>query len=109
MSQLGTPFDLRGYRWGRFRDVNMIFGILEYRHMFMRKQPSKKGRMMSKSGFITWIAAGTITPQHFDPRNWLPNIGVGYRFEVQERMNVRVDFGVGEDSNSFYVSFNEAF
>lgn len=109
MSQLGSPFDLRGYRWGRFRDINMLFGIVEYRHMFMRRKPSKSGRMISRSGLVTWVATGTITPEKFDPKNWLPNVGVGFRFEVQPRMNARVDIGFGEDSNSFYVSFNEAF
>jgi len=42
-------------------------------------------------------------------KNWLPNAGVGIRYEVQKRMNARVDFGIGEDSNAFYISFNEAF
>lgn len=109
MSQLGTPFDLRGYRWGRYREKNMIFGLLEYRHMFMRKTPGKKGNLQSRSGFVTWIGTGSVAASLKDFKNWLPNGGVGYRFEIQSRMNARVDFGFGEDSNSFYVSFNEAF
>lgn len=109
MSQLGNPFDLRGYRWGRFRDVNMLFGIVEYRHMFLRKKPNKKGSYKSRSGFVTWIATGTISPTRRSAKNWLPNAGIGYRFEVQPRMNARLDFGIGEDTSSFYISFNEAF
>lgn len=109
MSQLGTPFDLRGYRWGRYRDKTMLFGIAEYRHMFMRKTPRKDGSMMSKFGFVTWLGTGSIGDAFIDMVNWLPNAGVGLRFEIQERMNARFDFGIGNDTSAFYISFNEAF
>ena len=29
--------------------------------------------------------------------------------ELQKRMNVRIDYGIGLDSSAFYISFNEAF
>lgn len=109
MSQLGTPFDLRGYRWGRYRDKDMLFGILEYRHMFMRKTPRKDGEMMSRFGYVTWVATGSIADTFGDMTNWLPNAGVGLRFEIQKRMNARFDFGIGNDTAAFYISFNEAF
>lgn len=109
MSQLGTPFDLRGYRWGRYRDKDMLFGIVEYRHMLMRKTARKGGNMMSRFGFVTWIATGTIANNFTEMTNWLPNAGVGLRFEVQKRMNARFDFGIGDDTTAFYISFNEAF
>ncbi|MDZ7607087.1 MAG: hypothetical protein U5K79_16205 [Cyclobacteriaceae bacterium] len=109
MSQIGTPFDLRGYRWGRYRDVHSLFGIAEYRYMFMRKTPRKDGDMMSRFGLAGWLAAGTVMADFGDMRNWLPNAGIGFRFEVQKRMNARIDYGIGNDSNSVYISFNEAF
>ncbi len=109
MSQLGTPFDLRGYRWGRYRDKDMLFGILEYRHMFMRKTPRKDGNMMSRFGFVTWLAAGTVANNFTEMTNWLPNAGIGMRIEIQKRMNARLDFGIGDDTTAFYISFNEAF
>jgi outer membrane protein assembly factor BamA len=108
LSQLGTPFDLRGYRWGRFRDGDMLFGLLEYRHMFNRKRPNKNGALKSRSGFAAWIGTGSVGTE-IGELNWLPNYGVGYRFETQLRMNVRVDYGFGVDSNAIYVTFNEAF
>ena len=108
LSQLGTPFDLRGYRWGRYRDRDMLFGLLEYRQMFNRKRPNKKGSLKSKSGFVTWVGTGTVS-KGIGELNWLPNFGVGYRFEVQPRMNVRVDYGFGSDTNALYITFNEAF
>ena len=109
LSQMGTPFDLRGYRWGRFRDQAMLFGIMEYRHMFTTYSSGKGWNFKERSGFVTWIAGGTIGQSLDDFDQWLPNIGVGYRFEVEDRMNLRFDYGIGIDSNFFYISFNEAF
>ena len=34
LPSFGSPFDLRGYYWGKYRDKTMAYGILEYRHMF---------------------------------------------------------------------------
>jgi len=109
LSQFGTPFDLRGYRWGRFRDKAMVFGLLEYRHMFNRKKPNKKGSLKSRSGFTAWAGTGSMGANATEYKQWLPNLGVGYRFETQPRMNVRIDYGFGVDSNAIYVTFNEAF
>ena len=104
MSQLGTPFDLRAYRWGQYRHESMMYFIGEYRHMFGKEDGS-----LSKSGFVAWVGGGTLgeTVGEFD--KWLPNGGVGYRFEVQPRMNLRLDFGFGKESRGFYFNFNEAF
>lgn len=109
MSQLGNPFDFRGYTWGRYRDKAMVLGIVEYRHMLKRKKPNKKGSFDSRFGFTGWAGLGSVSKGINDYEDWLPTIGVGLRFETQPRMNVRVDYGVGTDSNSIYVTFNEAF
>jgi len=109
MSQLGTPFDLRGYRWGRYRDKTMLFGIAEYRYMFMRKKPRRDGNMMSRFGLVGWLATGSVGDTFNELTNWLPNGGIGFRFEVQPRMNARVDYGFGNDTNALYISFNESF
>lgn len=108
-SQLGTPFDLRGYLWGQYRDDEMIYGILEYRRMFMRKTKNKKGNYNSPFGLVGWVAAGSISPKDQLATYWLPNVGVGFRFEVQKRMNLRLDYGFGQNTSAFYFSFNEAF
>ena len=105
MSQLGSPTDLRGYTWGRFRDESMIYGIAEYRHMFMRKSREER----SNHGFVAWVAAGTVMPDISQMSTWLPNVGIGYRLEVQPRMNVRFDFGWGRDNSGLYFNFTEAF
>jgi hypothetical protein len=104
LSQVGTPFDLRGYTWGQYRDRDMLFAITEYRHMF-----HKKDGQVSKHGVMGWVGAGSVADSPADFSEWLPNLGLGYRFEVQPRMNLRVDFGWGADTFGFYFNFNEAF
>lgn len=105
MSQLGSPTDLRGYTWGRFRDESMIYFIGEYRHMFKKRATGERG----KHGFVAWIAGGSIMKNLTEIDNFLPNFGAGYRFAVQPRMNVRFDFGFGRDNFGFYFNFTEAF
>ena len=39
----------------------------------------------------------------------LPNVGIGYRIEVQPRRNLRLDVGVGYDEIGFYLNIAEAF
>ncbi len=105
MSQLGTPFDLRGYLWGQYRDKSMIFGIAEYRHSFYKSDGTR-----SIHGLVGWLGGGSIAPNVGEMKHWLPNGGIGYRLEVQPRMTLRLDFGVGQgNSKGFYFNFNEAF
>ncbi|HEY9113326.1 MAG TPA: BamA/TamA family outer membrane protein [Bacteroidales bacterium] len=104
MSQPGTPFDLRGYVWGRYRAPSMALGIVEYRYMFL-----KKSGKISPHGVVMWVGAGTLgnAVKYFD--DIMPNFGVGYRLQVQPRMNLRLDFGIGTVTYGFYFNFNEAF
>jgi hypothetical protein len=107
MSQLGTPFDLRGYTWGQYRDKDMFFFLAEYRHVFK----SLSGEL-GKHGVVTWVGSGTIFD--FDTlkennNKWLPNFGVGYRLELQPRMWMRLDFGIGRQTSGIYFNFNQAF
>lgn len=104
MSLLGTPFDLRGYTWGRYRDKSMIYFLGEYRHMF-----EKQSGNLSKHGVVVWMGTGSIGPDPSMFENWLPNFGFGYRLEVQPRMNLRIDIGMGRETSGFYFNFNEAF
>lgn len=107
MSQLGNPFDLRGYTWGRYRDKSMFYMIPEYRHTFYKQNGD-----ISKHGAVVWVGTGTIWD--FDTvdsqkMQWLPNFGLGYRLELQPRMNLRLDVGIGRESSGIYFNFNEAF
>lgn len=108
-SLLGSPFDLRGYRWGRYRDDSALYGLIEYRFMFLRRRVREGENPISRHGFVAWVGAGSVAPDITKMTHWLPNAGVGYRLEVQPRLNVRVDFGVGNDSQAFYFNFQESF
>lgn len=101
---LGSPYDLRGYYLGHYRDRTMVFGLAEYRYQFTRK-----GGELSRHGIVGWLGTGSIGSTITDFTDWLPNAGMGYRFEVQPRMNVRVEVGFGKKTSGFYISFNEAF
>ncbi len=103
---VGSPYDLRGYYWGRFRDQQANNLVVEYRYHFPTKRP---GRQYSRSGVVGWAGLGFVG-DNFLEAPLLPNVGVGYRFEVQPRMNLRIDLGFGAfDSVGFYVNFLEAF
>ncbi len=108
LSQLGSPFDFRGYIWGRYRDRDMQYNLVEYRYMFKGKNPFTEYKI-SRHGIVGWVGVGTVGNGINDFVNWLPNYGIGYRFEVQPRMNLRIDVGFGNDSEGIYVNFNEAF
>lgn len=107
MSEIGSPFDLRGYTWGRYRDECSFFVMAEYRYVF-----KKRNQELSKHGAVGWVATGTVfnLPILNDNQNrFLPNCGIGYRLEVQPRMCLRLDFGIGRESTGFYFNFNQAF
>jgi len=107
MSQLGTPFDLRGYMWGRYRNKDMFYFLTEYRHTFLNDNGE-----LSKHGVVTWIGSGTVFDfQTLKDNNnrWLPNFGIGYRFELQPRMSLRLDYGIGRETSGIYFNFNQAF
>lgn len=109
LSMVGTPFDLRGYTWGRYRDETMVFALAEYRYMLPRKKPNSRGMNYGPFGVVVWTGTGSVAPNIGDIKYWIQNVGVGLRFEIQKRMNLRIDYGIGNDSNAFYFSFNEAF
>lgn len=107
MSDVGGSSELRGYRSGQYRDDHAVMFIAEYRHVFR-----KKDGWLGKHGLVGWVGNGTIfnsTDRKFSYSTWLPNGGVGYRFAVEPRINVRIDFGLGKESNGFYFNFNQAF
>ena len=105
MSTVGGSRDLRGYSYGRFRDDASAFAQVEYRHM-----TDWKLWKIGRQGFAVWGGVGFIGEDFGDfGGHELPNAGVGYRVEVQERRNIRVDVGWGYDEVGLYLQFAEAF
>ncbi|HUK21824.1 MAG TPA: BamA/TamA family outer membrane protein [Gemmatimonadales bacterium] len=100
----GTSADIRGYVEGRFRDRSVLLGVVEYRYMFLRGNGH-----LSRHGFVVWTGGGSLGPQIQHLEGFLPNAGVGYRFELQPRSNIRMDAGFGKRSWGVYFNFTEAF
>ncbi|MCU4164301.1 BamA/TamA family outer membrane protein [Marinilabiliaceae bacterium A049] len=109
MAMLGGPFNMRGYTIGRFRDQNALSMTTEYRHMFKRRTLNKRGNYNSRLGYVAWLGAGTVSHSINEFNGWLPNGGLGLRLELQTRMNMRFDYGVGKGEAGAYVTFSEAF
>ncbi|WP_319502402.1 BamA/TamA family outer membrane protein [uncultured Draconibacterium sp.] len=104
LSDFSGGKNLRGYLMGHYRDNTTAFMLGEWRYTFQKAN----GRL-SKSGMVMWLGAGSIAPDVIGLSKWVPNGGFGYRLELQPRMNVCVDFGVGRDSKGVYFNFVEAF
>ena len=107
----GTPFDLRGYYMGQYRDKTSHIALVEYRQMFNNSRDTWLKRVISHLGYVAWGGVGFMGPNPVDIEGVLPNAGVGLRIEVQPRMNVRLDFGRNflNKQNLFYLNMTEAF
>lgn len=96
----GGAYRMRGYYEGRFRDKSLIQFQVELRqHLYKR------------SGLAVWAGAGNVFKQisAFDFDHTLPAFGIGYRWEFKNRVNIRLDYGIGKDETCFYFNINEAF
>ena len=100
MALVGNASQMRGYYMGRYRDKNLIDAQIELRqHIYKR------------SGAVAWFGGGNIFSR-FRDFQWdetLPTYGLGYRFRVKARTNLRFDYGFGKNQNAFYININEAF
>jgi hypothetical protein len=102
LSQLGGSDVMRGYFEGRYRDKDLLAVQLEYRFpLFWRL------------GGVVFAGAGDVAPEfsRFSVDQVKPAVGLGLRFmyNVDEKVNVRVDFGVGKKSSGLYMTAYEAF
>ena len=107
----GSPFDLRGYYMGKYRDKSMAYGIVEYRHMFGSPAKYKSGNFWAKCGFVAWVGTGTIGETPFDWNKLKLNFGAGLRFQMQPGKNFRLDVGKepGQPGMQVYMNMTEAF
>lgn len=107
----GTPFDLRGYYMGQYRDKSSHVVMAEYRQMFNTDKSTWIKKMVNHLGYVAWAGCGFMGPNPGKIEGVLPNIGVGLRIEVQPRMNVRLDLGrnMVNKQNLFYFNMTEAF
>ncbi|MEG1562974.1 MAG: BamA/TamA family outer membrane protein [Bacteroides sp.] len=107
----GTPFDLRGYYMGQYRDKSSHVLMAEFRQMINTDRSTWTKRMLHHVGYTAWAGCGFMGPNPTRIEGVLPNVGVGLRIEVQPRMNVRLDLGRNliNKQNLFYFNMTEAF
>lgn len=107
----GTPFDLRGYYMGQYRDKSSHVALVEYRQMFNTDRSTWLKGITSHLGYVAWGGVGFMGPTPGKIEGVLPNAGLGLRIEVQPRMNVRFDYGRNfvNKQNLFYFNMTEAF
>ncbi|MCD7916685.1 MAG: BamA/TamA family outer membrane protein [Tannerellaceae bacterium] len=107
----GTPFDLRGYYMGQYRDRSSHVLLAEYRQMVNTDGSLKVKRLLNRLGYAVWGGSGFMGPTPGKIEGVLPNAGLGLRIEVQPRMNVRVDVGHNfrNGGTLFYMNMTEAF
>ncbi len=98
---------LRAYDSKRFIDKARIAQRLE-----QRITPFSNGAS-SRLGFVTFVETGQVMPTWDKIRltDWHWSVGFGLRFSIlpQERLNLRMDFGFGDDSINFIVNAREVF
>ena len=100
LARLGGTERMRGYYLGRYTDNNLLTAQIELRQHIWRR-----------IGCVVWGGAGTVFSERepFAWRHALPNYGIGLRWELKKRVNVRLDYGFGRSTSGFLLEINEAF
>ena len=108
---LGSPFDLRGYYLGQYRDKSATYLLAEYRHMINTQPTNFWLKWAGRLGFAAWAGAGVMGPKLWEIEGVFPNYGAGLRIELQPRMNFRLDIGRSplEKQTLLYFNMTEAF
>ena len=75
----GTPFDLRGYYMGQYRDKSSHLALAEYRQMFNTDRSNWLKRVIHHLGFVAWGGVGFMGPNPGKIEGVLPNAGLGLR------------------------------
>ncbi|MBI3004798.1 MAG: BamA/TamA family outer membrane protein [Ignavibacteriales bacterium] len=102
LAELGGQETMRGYFEGRFRDRHYLTSQIEYRTpLFWR------------IGFVAFVGMGEVTREvrdfTFSGIKASYGLGLRYFFNLQEKLNLRVDFGFGNNSSGLYIGPAEAF
>jgi outer membrane protein assembly factor BamA len=100
---LGGQNRMRGYFYGRYRDNVYSVLQIEYRQFVSRK-----------FGFVTFAGIGDVAPNllkfRIDEIKLSGGVGLRYLFNAEQKVNLRVDLGIGEDGNTgIYFGLEEAF
>ncbi|GAE85544.1 outer membrane protein/protective antigen OMA87 [Bacteroides reticulotermitis JCM 10512] len=58
----GTPFDLRGYYMGQYRDKSSHVLMAEYRQMINTDKGNRFKKILSHIGYVGWAGCGFMGP-----------------------------------------------
>lgn len=98
----GGSDNMRGYYSGRYRDNNQIYIQAEYRFpLFWRL------------GMVVFAGVGDVSDKvleyRFNPIKYALGTGLRVALKPKEKLNLRIDFGIGHQSIATYVTVTEAF
>ncbi len=61
-------------------------------------------------GAVFWGGVGSVAPEINElNEDLLTSVGVGLRFKIKDKVNIRTDIGFGSDETAFYFHVNEVF
>ena len=93
---------MRGYFEGRYTDRHLMATQVEWRQKFSHRW-----------GAVAFAGVGNVAPalDAFDIGTIRTSFGVGIRFLVdkEENLNLRLDFGAGNEKVNYYFKIAEAF
>jgi len=102
LGRLGGGDIMRGYFEGRYTDRHLFATQIEFRQ-----------KLTHLFGVVAFAGMGSVasSPDEFNIKNVRPSYGLGLRFLVdpEENLNVRLDFGFGQEKSKFYFKIAEAF
>jgi outer membrane protein assembly factor BamA len=99
---LGGSKMMRGYKSGSLRNRNYLAAQAEFRtHVWW------------KIGGVVFLGIGEVANEfnefRLDDVKYSTGIGLRYIFNEKEGINLRADFGFGENTDGIYISVEEAF
>jgi hypothetical protein len=103
LAQLGGSARMRGYYEGQFRDKTYAMAQVEYRLM----------PLFWRIGVVVFAGVGEVAERwrdfSFEGLKWAVGVGLRYALNVEERIHVRLDVGVGPSTWGLNVTILEAF
>ena len=101
-ARLGGNEIMRGYFEGRFTERHLLATQVEWRQ-----------KLSYRWGVVGFAGIGTVAPSisEFNLDYIRPSLGVGVRFliDAEENLNLRLDYGIGNEKNNYYFKIAESF
>lgn len=102
LGRLGGDEIMRGYFEGRYTDRHFIASQVEWRQ-----------KLNHRWGVVAFAGLGGVAPSinEFKVDDLRPSIGLGLRFlvDAEENLNLRLDFGRGQEKLNYYFKIAESF